>query len=92
MSDIAYEHPIGKSDHIVLVFNFHGCDISYGSQGSIAAKPLWHKTNFNSLTGFYNSIDWCLDLEDLNFEDSWTKFMSIYGEGCLDMYQLKKVK
>ena len=49
ISDIRYEHPIGKSDHIVLVFNFHGGDISDGSQDSVSAKPLWHITGAISI-------------------------------------------
>ena len=34
---------IGKSDHIVLVSNFHGGDKSDCSQDSVTAKSLWHE-------------------------------------------------
>ena len=47
INDIRYEHPIGKSDHIVLVFIFHGGDISDVSRDSVSAKPLWHETDFS---------------------------------------------
>ena len=78
ISGIRYELTIGKSDCIVLVFNFHGGDISDGSQDSVTANALWHKTAFKLLDTVYNSVDWCLELEVLNVEDSWLKFKSIY--------------
>lgn len=81
ISDVRYEHPIGKSDHVVLAFTFHGGEISDSSRDNIAAKPLWHKTDFKTLDSFYNAVDWCSELNDLNVEDSWTRFKSIYEEG-----------
>ena len=81
ISDVRYEHPIGKSDHVVLVFSFHGGEINDSSQDNSAAKPLWYKTDFKSLDNFYNSVDWSLELEGLNVEDAWTKFKRIYDDG-----------
>ena len=56
-------------------------DVSDGSQDSISAKPLWHKADFKLLDNFYNSVDWCSELEGLNVEDSWSKFKNIYEKG-----------
>ena len=81
ISDIRYEDPIGKSDYLVLVFNFHGGDISDGSQDSVSAKPFWHKADFKLLDNFYNSVDWGSELEGLNVEAYWSKFKNIYEKG-----------
>ena len=44
ISDVRYKHPIGKSDHVVLVhvFTFHGGEVSDRSQDNSAANLLWH--------------------------------------------------
>ena len=42
---------------------------------------MWHETDFKLLDNFYNSVDWCLELEGLNVEEAWSKFKNIYQKG-----------
>ncbi|MEW8548554.1 MAG: reverse transcriptase family protein [Candidatus Thiodiazotropha sp.] len=81
ISDIKYEQPIGKSDHVVLKFDFHCGELLGTEHTSSFSKPMWHKADFNSLDIFFNSVDWSRDLQDLDVESSWTKFKTVIEEG-----------
>ena len=89
ISDLSYEQPIGKSDHVVLTFNFQCGEISKSEQNNSFSRPMWHKTDFKSLDNFFISVDWSSELRDLDIEDSWTKFKGIFEEGVTNYVPYK---
>jgi hypothetical protein len=71
VDDIQYEAPLGKSDHLVLKFNFL-CNKEI--QSSKSSKFSFHKGNYTALSEEMSKYEWKEDLTSLTVEESWNLF------------------
>eukprot|EP00794_Sanderia_malayensis_P016301 gene16301-17938_t len=68
IEDIQYDAPLGKSDHLVLKFNF----LCYSeNKEEIASKLLYHKGNYKQMNEELASHSWEEELKHMNIEESW---------------------
>ena len=66
-----YDTPLGKSDHLVLKFNF----LCYKEDNhSNPIKYMYHKGNYEKIKENMADHNWREDMEDLNTEESWSLF------------------
>ena len=68
--------PFPNCDHCVIlcgyIFQFKAL-ISDNS----TASPFWPKANFKQINQFLSTIDWDLEFQDMNTNDSYNKFVSL---------------
>ena len=89
ISDLEYESPLGKSDHIVLIFKYH-CYAELVDKDTV--KLLYDKTDYEGLNKEIKELDWksiLLD-DEKDINESWTKFHEKLSE--LEHKYVPKIK
>ena len=77
---IAYESPLGKSDHSCLVFEFR-CSLQMSSCSNRTIQ-LFHAAIFSALKDESDSAKWESLLDDGNIQEMYNKFCEIYRHIC----------
>ncbi len=74
INDIQYIQPLGKSDHVCLVFN---TNMYAHTDKKCKLRYAYHRGNYQNMTENLQHIDWEQRLEKWNTENSWTFFEDI---------------
>ena len=82
VQNVAYESPLGKSDHVVLVFDLALEDVTCAEQGK---KRNYWKGNFVNIAQELAEIDWDVELRTANIQEAWVVLKSIL-EKCVAKY------
>ena len=77
VNDIQYVPPLGKSDHVCLVFN-----TNLYAETKVNNKPkyAYHRGNYQKINTNLKLIDWENRLENINTEHSWTLFEEVMSQ------------
>ena len=74
ITDISFTAPLGKSDHVCLVYYIDG---SYDSQSHSKESKNYYRGNYVQITEDIAAIDWEDKLNDMDVNDSWDLFCSV---------------
>lgn len=69
ISNIEYNSPLGKSDHITISFEFNCYTPTKGSQ---QVRKNYNKGNYSKITEELENTDWHALLEEDNINDNWS--------------------
>jgi hypothetical protein len=88
VSDIKYRAPMGKSDHVVLMFDIEFCEQT-NEQSS--AKYIYHKCDYVGLRNTLNKMDWdnILNQHEM-IDDKWVCFTNTLDEAKADFIPLSR--
>ena len=75
--ELDYLSSIGKSDHLLISFNFN-CYTSSEFEGSQKVKHNYHKGDYQSINADLSRIDWEEELQGLDLSRSWSRLTEIY--------------
>jgi len=70
ISNIDYQAPLGKSDHVVIVFEL-ALNANKPNPEQHTPKFNWNRGDYDAIRDSLGSIDWDITLEGLNTEDTW---------------------
>jgi hypothetical protein len=72
ITDIRYISPIGKSDHIVLLFNIE----CYTDLQGLSEKCVFHKGDYTSISECLENVSWDAELSRCSsVNDKWSYFL-----------------
>lgn len=74
VDNLRYEAPLGKSDHVSLVWDYI---IQVEDSISKQKKLNYSKGNYNKITADLKEVNWDLVLNDESTEGAWNKFKDI---------------
>ncbi len=87
IDEIEKHAPIGKSDHVGLLWTYT-CNVDIATtkeQG--APRPNYNKANYDAMRNAFKDLDRVKDLSNLNSEEAWQKLKLKYKQ-VTDMYVL----
>ncbi len=74
VNDIQYVSPLGKSDHVCLVFNIN----MYASTvENIKPRYAYQRAKYENISENLKQIDWCKRLENINAENALVFFEEV---------------
>ena len=79
VDDIEEFAPIGKSDHVGLLWTYT-CKVDIATmEDDDDPKPNFNKANYDTMRNAFKAVDWEEDLDGLNSEEAWQKFKLKYN-------------
>ena len=90
-TDISYECPLGRSDHVVLEIDIKG-DIKEKKEESYKKKRNYTKANYSAMKKFFNEIDWTKMKELKDVQETYDLFLMIYKQRVKKYIPFSKVK
>ena len=85
VENIDYEPPLGKSDHVIIKWNFIVKYDIMEAEDKVSSKRNYKKGNYLDLRRHFKEIDWEKALEDENINKKYTNFCNIYNT-TIDKY------
>lgn len=76
IDNITTKPPLGKSDHIVLLFDI----LLYTTQRKYTNHRNIHKADYNALQSTFSNFNWATLLKDTTAEESWNIFLNVYTD------------
>ena len=77
VSELDYLSSIGKSDHLLISFNFN-CYTTSEFEGSKKVKYNYHKGDYQSINADLSRIDLDEEFQGLDLSRSWSRLTEIY--------------
>ena len=77
VSEINLLPSIGKSDHVLISFNFN-CYITSEFENSQQTKYNFHRGDYQSINANLSSLDWDDEFNGLDLSRSWSRLTEIY--------------
>ena len=77
VDEISYNSPLGKSDHLVLMFGYRCYPDIEEEEG---LKPLYHKTDYPAIKKQLSEVNWAEKLQGLNTNERWEVFCEKFNK------------
>ena len=77
VSEINLLPSIGKSDHVMISFNFD-CYITSEFENSQQIKYNFHRGDYQSINANLSSLDWDDEFNGLDLSRSWSRLTETY--------------
>lgn len=84
---IAYETPLGKSDHVVLTWK---TTISATATDSKQKKHNYWKGNYRAINAALSTVDWEAEMSDKSVNEKWQLFKDIMSHLIIEFIPIKK--
>ena len=73
IENLCYHNPIGKSDHVLVSFNY----LCYKEQAIVQPIPRYYRGNYCEMREFLKETDWSILSEDKELDAKWSYFKNI---------------
>ena len=89
VEDLTRLPPLGKSDHVGLLWKYRCYNEPVQGKGKIDQRDFW-QGNYDGLKADLNEIDWKNELQGCNIEQAWKKLKQRLNDGVNKHIPLKK--